>query len=84
MFVSTLYLCNASIAVIEHNNVLAEHSCHVFSDGSSNVIFICVASPELLINFLEKEFADPKKMFEAVCRQFQFELFRLMYGLNRE
>ena len=42
MFVSTLYLCNAPVAVIEHNNVLAEHGCRFFSDGSSNVIFICV------------------------------------------
>ena len=42
MFVSTLYLCNATIAVIEHNNVLAEHGRRFFSDGSSNVIFICV------------------------------------------
>ena len=38
---------------------------------------------ELLTNFLEKEFVDPKKMFEAVCNQFQFEFF-LMYDLSRE
>ena len=38
---------------------------------------------ELLTNFLEKKFVDPKNMFEAVCRQFQFE-FLLMYDLSRE
>ena len=38
---------------------------------------------ELLTYFLEKEFVDPKKMFEAVCNQFQFEFF-LMYDLSRE
>ena len=38
---------------------------------------------ELLNNFLEKEFTDPKKMFESVCNQFQFE-FLIMYDLNRE
>ena len=38
---------------------------------------------ELLTNFLEKEFVDQKKMFQAVCNQFQFE-FLLMYDLSRE
>ena len=38
---------------------------------------------ELLNNFLEKEFVDPKKMFKAVCKPFQFE-FLLMYDLSRE
>ena len=43
MIVSTLYLCNATMGIIENDSVLAEHGCRIFSDGSSNVIFICVS-----------------------------------------
>ena len=43
MIVSTLYLCNATMRIIENDSVLAEHGCPIFSDGSSNVIFICVS-----------------------------------------
>ena len=43
MIVSTLYLCNATMRIIENDSVLAEHGCRIFYDGSSNVIFICVS-----------------------------------------
>ena len=43
MIVSTLYLCNATMRIIENDGGLAEHGCRTFSDGSSNVIFICVS-----------------------------------------
>ena len=43
MIVSTLHLCNATISIIENDGMLAEHGCRFFSDGSSNVIFICVS-----------------------------------------
>ena len=43
MIVSTLYLCNKTISIIENDGVLAEHGCRFSSGGSSNVIFICVS-----------------------------------------
>ena len=30
MIVSTLYLCNAAISIIENDGVLAEHGCRFF------------------------------------------------------
>ena len=41
MRLSTLYLCNAAVGVVDNNNFLFEHGCRIFSDGSSNLIFIC-------------------------------------------
>lgn len=38
---------------------------------------------EFLSNFLEKEFVDPKKVFESVCKQYQFG-FLLLYDLSKE
>lgn len=38
---------------------------------------------EFLSNFLEKDFVDPKKVFESVCKQYQFG-FLLLYDLRKE
>ena len=38
---------------------------------------------EMLSTFLEKEFINPKKMFEIVCSKYQFELL-LLHDLSRE
>ena len=38
---------------------------------------------KVFADLLDKEFINPKKMFESVCGQFQFE-FLLMYDLSRE
>ena len=61
MFVKILYLCNATIAVIGHNNALAERGCF-FSDGSSNVIFICVTC----LSYFKSTFQVPNFCFEEL------------------
>ena len=38
---------------------------------------------EMLSTSLEKEFINPKKMFEIVCSKYQFELL-LLHDLSRE
>ena len=38
---------------------------------------------EMLSIFLEKEFINPKKMFETVCRKYQLE-FLLLHNLSRK
>ena len=73
MIVSTLYLCNVTIGIIENNDASAEHGCLFFSDGSSNVIFICVSclsyfkSTFQASNFYFKELK--KCLFEKYLRE---------------
>lgn len=62
MIVSTLYLCNATIAVIEHNNALAEHGCRFFSDGGSNLILLCV----ICLSYFKFPFQAPNFCFEEL------------------
>ena len=42
MRISTLYLCNAAVGVVVNNKFSFAHGCRFFSDGSSNLIYICV------------------------------------------
>ena len=41
MPISTLYLWNASLSIVESNNMSFEHGDRFFSNGTSSVIFIC-------------------------------------------
>ena len=72
MIVSTLYLCNATIGIIENNKASAEHTCRFFSDGSSNVIFICVSSLSYFKYTFQAPnfyFKEPKKcLFEKIFK----------------
>ena len=62
MFVSRSYFCNVTIAVIEHNNALAEHGRRFFSDFSPNMIFICVTC----LSYFISTFQAPNFCFEEL------------------
>ena len=36
-----------------------------------------------VLNFIDKEYVSPKKLFETVCNNYQFE-FLLLYDLSKE